>query len=409
MKNIFQVFSFDLGSKIISGLLSILLIRFMSDTEYAVYLLVLSIVAVSTGILSSSFNRIYIIGYERLNIEKISSSFLGLQLFGLIIAAILLSPFGLRLGSVYWVLLSLILATFLTEYGRTVFQQQLKFLNYSLIDAARTLLFLISLLVLIFVRKQEPQASEVVLLQAGVAFIVFATAFGPKLNPKEMFHLGQAWRLAKTILQGRYRYLFGYFALLAVFSQLDVFMLKVMGSDFALATYGSAFRYYTILIMALNSIHAVLLPMIQTATTLHDLDRIYHNNYRLFRIVTPILFVGAWSAQWIIPWIDKGKYPEAITVFQVLSISAAISLAFSPHANLVLRFEDFKFLVLVVIVGVILSISLNVVLIPAFGAAGTAVTTLTSFAFVNGMIYIRARGHRQRFKQTQLDLSQFES
>ncbi|MBE2193972.1 MAG: polysaccharide biosynthesis C-terminal domain-containing protein [Anaerolinea sp.] len=403
MRHIVQVLTFDAGSKIVSGLVSFLLIRFMADSEYAKYTFALSITAVVIGTLASSFNRIYIVGFQHLNLEKRSASFLSLQIIGVFVMTILLSPLAVDVGHEYWVILILILATLFTEYVRSIFQQEMRFLRYSLIDTARTLLFCMGLLLVILVLKLQPHAVEVILLQAGAAMVVFFTAFGKSFALKEMLQLGKALNLARSIIQGPYRHLFIYFLLLAFFSQLDVFMLKVMGTNFQLATYGSAFRYYTILIMALNSIHAVLLPVIQTATTIRDLDRIYHNNFRLLRVVVPTLFIGAWAAQWIIPWIDKGRYPEAITVFQILAASAGVSLAFSPHVNVVMRFEDFKFLVLVIALGLVLSIGLNVVLIPAFGASGTAVATLASFAFVNGMIYIRARSHRQRFKQVQQD------
>ena len=45
------------------------------------------------------------------------------------------------------------------------------------------------------------------------------------------------------IVRGEYRYLFGYFFLLAFFLQVDVFMLNVLSSRNEVATYGSAFRY----------------------------------------------------------------------------------------------------------------------------------------------------------------------
>lgn len=403
MRRIAQVFSFDVGSKIVSGILNVLLIRFMADGEYAKYTLALSITAVVIGTLASSFNRIYIVGYQRLNLEKRSASFLSLQIIGVFVMAILLSPLAADVGREYWVILILILATLFTEYVRSIFQQEMRFLRYSLIDTARTLLFCMGLLLVIFVLKLEPRAVEVILLQAGVAMVVFFTAFGKSLALKEMLHLGKAWNLVKTIIQGNYRYLFGYFFLLAFLSQIDVFTLQTIGTTHQVATYGSAFRYYTILILALNSVHAVLLPTIQNAANIRDLNRIYRNNIKIVMIVAPVIFISAILAQWIIPLIDKGRYPEATLVFRILSISALISLVFSPHVNVVMRFEDFKFLVLVIALGLVLSIGLNVVLIPAFGASGTAVATLASFAFVNGMIYIRARSHRQRFKQVQQD------
>src|SRR6476620_11371626 len=102
MKSIVQVFSFDVVAKVISGAISILLIRYMSEGEYARYLVALSLVAVATGTLAASFNRIYVVGYERLKLAKMTSSFLGLQLLIIAVLALVGVLFLQRFNDVYW-------------------------------------------------------------------------------------------------------------------------------------------------------------------------------------------------------------------------------------------------------------------------------------------------------------------
>jgi O-antigen/teichoic acid export membrane protein len=103
----------------------------------------------------------------------------------------------------------------------------------------------------------------------------------------------------------------------------------------------------------------------------------------------PVILTGAWLSRWIIPLIDGGKYPGAISVFRILAVSAIISLAFSPYVNTVMRFGKFRYLLGLVCGGICISVGGNLVLVPFFGAAGTAVSTLISFAFVNGMTYLK--------------------
>ncbi|HBC47992.1 MAG TPA: hypothetical protein DCZ43_13165, partial [candidate division Zixibacteria bacterium] len=208
---------------------------------------------------------------------------------------------------------------------------------------------------------------------------------------KGLFRINQVLGLAQTIVKGQFRYLFGYFFLFSFFGQLDVFMLRMLSNDATVATYGSAFRYYTLIIMALSSAHTVLLPMTQKAGSVSELRGIFRKFTRLVLIFAPVVILGAWASKWIIPIIDTGKYPQAVTVFRILAVSAIFSFALSPHVNLVMRFEKFKFLFLGVASAAVISVGLNIALVPKLGAVGTAISTFISFAYVNGMVYLKAK------------------
>jgi O-antigen/teichoic acid export membrane protein len=395
MKKIAQVFVFDMVSKVASGFISILLIRFMSSDEYATYTVILSVVAVATGTVASSFNRIYVVGYERLNLKRFSSSFLGVQILGIMLLAVILLPLEHRFRDIYWVALGLILTNCLAEYSRTFFQQQLRFLLYSLTDTLRVFIFASVVLLLLVGTNYQVKAWQVVCIQSGATLLVFIVLFGKRLDIEHLFRFREAFSLGYTVLRTHYSYLFGYFFLLAFLSQVDVFMLGIMATPDEVASYGSAFRYYMIILMVLNAFHAVLLPVIQRVNNRSDLDRIYERHFNTLLLIFPIVVCGIFASQWIIPVIDKGKYPDAIPIFRILAFSSMLSIAFSPHVNLLMRFEDFKFLLGIVIVGLVLAFSFNLVFIPSLGAIGTAWVTLITFGVVNGSFYFRAKKYRR--------------
>ncbi len=206
----------------------------------------------------------------------------------------------------------------------------------------------------------------------------------------------EATRLAVAIIKAEYKYLFGYYAILAFFSQLDIFMLRIMTSDIELATYGSAFRYYSLLLLALGSVKVVFLPLIQGVTNANELKSIFHMHRKMLLVFGPVVLIGAWASQWIIPWIDMGKYPNAIPVFRILAVSAIISFAFSPYSTLILRFEEFKFLFLLISVTLLLNVGLNIILIEMLGAIGAAIATGIGFGFLNCSIFLRGRSNIHR-------------
>lgn len=392
MKAVLQVFSFDFGSKIMLGILGMLLIRYLPQAEYAAYTFALSLVAFSSQSLVASFNRIYIVAHQKLRLKNTEMSFLALQLLLVAGLAVLGMPLSFSLGSLYWIVVVLAAATCLSEFSKTFFQQDLKFLTFSLIEFFRSLLFFCStLLLMIYLQQDELTAGAILVLQSAALLGVSMWAIGNKFGNLKKAVFSEIARFSGEIIKGEYRYLFAYFFVLGIFTQADIFMLSILGDSNMLATYGSAFRYYSILSLALGSVHVVLLPMIQKAANDHELFAVFARHEKMILMFIPVVLLAGWVAQWLIPFIDNGKYPGAVLSFRILCISAIISFAFSPHVNLVMRFERFRFLFLLICIALVLNVAINMALIPKFGSAGVAFATLVSAAAVTIPIYFQSK------------------
>ena len=66
MKTIFKVFSADMAAKIIAMITTILLIRYMSDTNYAAYTIFVASTNIFNQIAISSFGKMYIVDHNSL-------------------------------------------------------------------------------------------------------------------------------------------------------------------------------------------------------------------------------------------------------------------------------------------------------------------------------------------------------
>src|SRR5262249_41379440 len=130
--------------------------------------------------------------------------------------------------------------------------------------------------------------------------IIFIVLFNKYISIKDMLHFRTILSLIRRIIGTSYSYLIGYFFLLAVFGQIDIFMLKFLSSDHELATYGTAFRYYTAVILVLNSIHTVVLPLVQRAQTKQELNHIYKRHFQMLMLLIPTILLGAVLAPWLI-------------------------------------------------------------------------------------------------------------
>ena len=205
-----QVFSFDMLSKGLLGAVGIALIHFMPQGEYARYTLGLSIIAVVTQTLALSFNRIYIVGYEKLRIEETPSSFLTFQLLALTGITILAFPFRSFADGTYWFIVGAIFATCLSEFSKTVFQRELKFFRYSLVEIIRTTVFVSGVVLLIFILRYDLGAWQVFVVQAAALLTAFLVFSRNLLHLSELLQVRKSLRLGVSVVRGAYRYLSGY-------------------------------------------------------------------------------------------------------------------------------------------------------------------------------------------------------
>ena len=385
-----QVFSFDLASKVTLGVVGLVLIRYLPSTEYAAYTLALSLAAFVTQSLAATFNRLYILSDPHAGTPAEWSS-VTLQL--LLIAGLVAAgqPLAGSLGGLYWLAALLAAASCVSEFAKTYYQRDLRFLRYSQIELYRSLLFFCGALALVYAQGSGTSAAAVLAVQAACLLAVSGWALGSRPAQWRATSPAEIARFAQGVVKGDYVWLFAYFFVLGIFTQADVFMLKIAGDDEMLATYGSAFRYYSLLSLALGAVHAVLLPMVQRSSSHRELQEILDRHRRIAAAFVVVVALAGWLGGWAIPWVDAGKYPGAVATFRVLCVSAVISFAFSPHVNLIMRFERFRFLLWLILAALALNVALNLVLIPAYGALGAALATAVSAATVTVSIYLESR------------------
>lgn len=386
-----QVFLCDFTAKALWALAGLALIRFLSEGEYAALTLALALSGLMADGVNENLNRLYIVGYAKLRLAGVPLSFLTLQFFMLAIAAALMFGFSGQVEGLYWLIVAVAFANGAQSFVRTLLQRELKFWSFSLLEMARTLMFVVALVVLVAIRRDHIRAWEVLLLQVTCLTVVSATALVGNLRTGRLGRPREAWRIGKQIATGGYALMIAYTLLLSVLVRIDVVMVKIMDGPLELATYGAAFRYYGMLTLLLGAIHTVLLPLTQQATKLAELKAMFARYRRALLAIVPVMLLGAWMSQWLIPLIDGGKYRGAVGVFQVLTISIVIGLAFGPYVNLLFRYGDFSFLVTLAGAVLVLDIVLNVLLIPIFHAMGAAMALCIAIGTMNSLVYLRAR------------------
>jgi O-antigen/teichoic acid export membrane protein len=386
-----QIFAVGIAAKVFIGIATIVAIRCMPESQYGEYTFALALGYVAMQTLSAAYNSIYIVGFSKLGIAGSKASFLLLQIFSVVALTILTLPFVAPRSPLYWWTIIFIVTGVLSEYSKSYFQQRLEFALYSVVEFARSLLFLLLVCALYLRLHNDLLAWHMVAVQA-VGMLSIFVLFGFRHSDLSLsIDLNGIAGLAKAIWHSAYRYLFVYFVLLAALSQMDIMMLRTFSAPSELATYGAAFRYYTLIQLALSSINVILLPAMQRITKIEELAEIIGKHRGLVIAFAATTLVGAWVARWIIPFLNAQRYPGCVGVFRVLTVSAVFSFAFSPYVNLLMRCRDFKFLSSLVIFALAVDITANWLLIPHLGAIGASFATLSAFFIVNGGTYLRSQ------------------
>ena len=390
LRSFAKVFTCDLIAKVLMGLAMLTIIRVMPIAQFAVYTVVLATVTLSTNIFVHAFNRILIVGGERMDLIKHLKPLAVLQSV-LVCVATTVILFALNVDAIVFVsAIALSAALAFSSLIKTMYQRAEQFDRFGILELTRSVLFAGSLFGVMFFLDGTIKVWHAIGLQAS-AFLLAAVPAGLKFGWKTNNRVLAISRdILMQIAHSQYRYLFAYLVVLAMVLQTDIYMLRLMTNERTIAEYGSAFRYYSFLTMALGAVHTVMLPLVNNATSLESLNEIYRRHRNLIILITPGIVGLAIAATWLIPIIDGGRYTEAPLVFQILAVSSILSFALSPHVNLVMRYERFKFLFRIVCVAFAVNVCVNLVLIPKFGSVGAAIGTVTGFLLVNGAIYILA-------------------
>ena len=391
MRPFIQVLAFDVLAKLALAAVTIALIRFMPVDEYALLTLAVSAAGLAAHVISAGINRIYIIGYDRHALAGKVEALLMVQVIGVATLALLAAPFAGAFQGLYPAAAALACAMAISEFSKTYYQRELRFANYSGIEIGRTAAQGIAIAGLLLLYGNTLSATAVVWAQFAALSIAFGAALYPAVQWRRLADVSSAKELLRNISSGPYMLLFAYFSVIAMFSQVDVVMVRWLGDDQTLASYGAALRYYGLLSLALSAAHAVLLPAIQQARSPREIDRLYAQHFRLVLAFAPVVALVGAAAGWVMPWVDQGRYPESVTAFRVLALSAVVSFAFSPHVNMLLKLERFRFLVNLVTLALGVNVTMLLWLVPRYGATGASVAVLIAAACVTMPIYFESR------------------
>ncbi|HMJ73738.1 MAG TPA: lipopolysaccharide biosynthesis protein [Solirubrobacterales bacterium] len=380
-----STFVLDVTARGMSAVTLILLLRTLAVGDFAFVVLLLNV----GNFLGSAATGGVRLRYTRLEAERVSrgheepSAFHATLLSGsaLILAAGALGLLGASVLGVggagerlAFVAIGIVftLGSAAVEMAVFHYQAQLAFLRAGLIQILRGVV-LLAIAGLATAGLLESGEAIGVYFSIGVGLVGLAVA-GP---------LALATRGAKHGIEGRFGFgretaaLTLYSMAASGWAYLDLFLVAALLSDTAVAAYGAALRYVSIVMGPVPAMVSVL--RVRTAQSdMIDSDEAQIGMMRRWAKQTAppalvLLGLAAIAAIWAIPLIDGGRYPDSVPIFQVLMLTAFAQFVTLPNSSLLIAQERYTTLAWVNAAAVGLNVVAATIAAELFGVVGIAI------------------------------------
>ena len=358
-KNISKVYGGDVLSKALAVGTLLLLVRGLSVSDYAAYTAFWAISTLIPGLVGNGVNKALVrFSAEYLSITKRRPFELYLvsfifQIALYVIACSILIPlsdkvtpllFGRKaFGASLRYGLMAGLGFLLLEAGRSIYQAEerfgiyIKMLWFRQILAFAVIVFLYLARLLNFQSAVQAMVAVNLCVGAVITFHIFKN-FGFQRfidSFHDRFH--DRFELIKDFLSST-GWLIPYFFTLTAFQRLDVFMLSHFSTESELANYGVAFRYYSMALLLLGSIHAVLLPnfsKVEMQEPARQRRFVFKWLKTFVWLIVPIAIADLLGKPLFV-WISGAQYERAFYICIVFSFGIWLSLMFSPLVSILI-------------------------------------------------------------------------
>ena len=371
-------------AKFFFGIASILVIRFLSVEDFAVYAIGLASINLVTSSISMIFNRLYIAG----DIDLPTSPFLSYQLILIVFIFIFLSIIKDIYDGYFLLIFFVTISQVLFWFAQTTYQRLLKFKLYYLSEYLR-LIFYLSGFAILFLNDVF-SIKNIFLLHGMSSFIVFLIFGFPFFNLKDLLNFRYINLLNKNFFNQSNKYLILYSLVVILLSYSDIIMLRFFSNTYYVAVFGAAFTYYSLLQAVTGSVHKLMLPLVQKTESILDIKNIMNQYIKIPFLLFPIYLLIIFSSDFIIPFFDNNKYPDSIYLFKILTVSSYLSLCFSPYSNVIFKLKDNKFIFYLYLVASIVYLSLLPFIIQKYYAEGLVYASLCMWLVVNFSTFVRA-------------------
>lgn len=385
-RNIWLVYFSDILNKIFNAIITVITIRVLDERNYGLYTSILSISAFSSAVAGNGLNMSmirFLAGNNPNNTNEtvpfIKTNFI-LQILQFMLIFVFIVCFSKEVSYFFfknvqyrnWIVMGAVAGFGLVfmQYSMALSRAFENFRRYSILNNSNSFIILVAYLICLYFKALD--LKNIILIYICVPLI-----FGIFIVKKEYIFndLFENLKFPEIIKYFREEFfLILFFYVLALFSQINVFVvIKFKGIE-ELATYGVAQKYYLLILLLLTSISTVIYPKIaRIGKDVHGL-KIFLKKWLISSscLIVPLLLIVLVSPS-ILDYLNQSKYPQANLLFQILCISAWFSLCFSPLTGVLVTFRKYSFLAFSALILQGVTLFLSIASINRFGIVGMVI------------------------------------
>lgn len=406
IKNILHIFFFNIVSKIFVMATTVILIRALNTKEYSLFINFNAVSSFLGLFLFSAFNYSLV----RFSIEYRSEHNIypiGLCKFVIFLQVIIYAILAIVLLHNYEKLTSFIFSgklefehsfflgifggfsLMLSNISFFILQSQENFKVYNTANIVRPILIFIPIFLLFIfnILTLESIAISIFVSQLLFSCIFLYTIFRNK-NIKYSNAVSTDSFL-KYLEENKFLIL--YFIFLELFSQFDILMLSKYSSEYELSNYGVAFKYYSIGLLLLGSIHTVLLPKMSKEACCGTLKQKQFaiSWIKKSYMLGLAIFIAYFLCKYVYIQVNGPDYIYSYWILFVFCFSILQGLVFSPFANIIIANKDYIFLSSVAFIALLFNFFSNLLVVKNYGAIGVAIVTTITHTIINISFFFR--------------------
>lgn len=404
-----KVYIFDMIAKCLSALISIFIIRILTVNDYSDYTFFFSISSFLSGILGSGIGLAYTTYAVELREKSIHADALLFRemikkllfiypalsavCFIVIVLFVGRNTITVFMGILYGMLLSF------NQIMIVFFQARKEYIVAGLVSNIKSILLSIILAVILLNENSNIwMVYSVYVLTILVSMIVSYCLIHKNIKRIEEESVAK-YSLKNMLKDGIWTIL--YMFAISAFNQVDVMMLKKYTDDTAVASYGVAFKYYSLVISMLPAIQVVL-RVNSSGSEMKDPQLRRSKVIQWTKKITPfallLMVVGIVGAKIFFPIINGRQYDSAIYAFDVLILGAALSYITAPNVSIMVGARKQKVLFILASISFVSNVVGNYIFIPSGGIIAAAIATIVAHFILNGgsTLYLLLDGKHTR-------------
>lgn len=395
-KDFLVVFVFNIISKLFYAATSIFIIRILTVQDYSVFVKFTTISSLVLSIIGSGISLAFVRyateekSRGRNTIEKLFFITLILVCFCSIIGFVLIPTISnyykvnficAALSVVYGLTLSL------DSINRSYFQAKEKFKISGIIDNIKYVILFFGAFGIFFIFHQVTLETIEFTYIIGTLSAFLGGFFVIKLkqrNTNDKIELDKdiVTRLIKESL-----WLILYCTILGCFNQASVLMLNRYSNDVAVAQYGVALKYYSLLSVFLAAMQTVIRIRTSKKEIVDDAQNRASFSIKWIKNVFPLAaFVSGMAiifCGFLFPLLNGHEYDASIPAFRILAVGVFISYLFASNVGVMMSAKRYLSICIICFISLIINIFINYMFIPHIGINATALGTVLANGFLN--------------------------